>query len=186
MSFATPEELAVWTATEVEEQRYQLLLDLATGLIKDWAGQTIERATSTAALRGDWSARLVLPERPAVSVESVTVAGVELAEDVDWRFDGIDSLWRGPRTEHLDGPDLVPGGHWGGPSNTVLVEYVHGFDPVPDSVRGINLAAAARALANPDGVTSESVDGYSQTFAREKGVVLTGDELEALRWLRSP
>lgn len=55
-------------------------------------------------------------------------------------------------------------------------------DDVPDIVVTICLKAAVRALVNPDGVTEESIDGYSAGYSNESpDVYLTKKEEQMIR-----
>lgn len=54
-------------------------------------------------------------------------------------------------------------------------------EPYPAGVKGVALAAAARAYDNPTGLRSSSVDDFAQTYAGDAVAVLTEAEETRLR-----
>lgn len=52
-------------------------------------------------------------------------------------------------------------------------------DLVPGEIKGLVLQVAARVAANPTGLTSEALSGYS-SGRPDRGIVLTADERQAL------
>jgi hypothetical protein len=89
----------------------------------------------------------------------------------------------------------VPWGGWGGPKATVVVTYSHGYEVIPDDIKGVCLSAAARAftspgLVNPAGVESETIDGYAVTYRSNMangstaGVTLAEDESRIVKRYR--
>jgi len=164
------------TFTDAQAERAQLLLELATGAIQRFTRQTIELVENdVAVLHGTWSAGLVLPQVPVVSVSALTldVEGVATA-DTDWVFDGQRTLWRDA------------GCSWGGDTQKITVTYSHGWEEIPAEVRAVCLQIAARSYRNPAGVSAESVGQYSVTYGSgAQGISLTPDEKTMLRSLRN-
>lgn len=118
-------------------------------------------------LRGTYGMELALPLGPVVSVATVALGGTALTVD---DYDVVKD-------------DLVRWGGWGGPSTEVDVTYTHGLAAVPDDVKGVCLDVLARRWTNSPGVRSESIDGYSVTYAgsaRAGSGLWPGDE-SALR-----
>jgi hypothetical protein len=185
--FATEAELEAFTGASIDGNRAAMLLDIATGAIRGETGQTMSVVEDDeVTLVGAWGRRLVLPQWPVTDVSAVSIDGTALtADDYTWQRRGILWLPRGftltPSTAFDTGSQ-----HWGGPDLEVVVTYSHGVDPMPEYVRNICLAAAARMLANPDGVLAEQIDGYSVTYDRaSSGVSLSPDEKRQLRkWKR--
>lgn len=177
MAFATEAELEAYTGTSIATDRATLLLDLATGAIQGYTGQTISRVTNDeVVLVGNWGSTLTLPERPAVAPTAVAIGDTALTADTDYVFDGRWTLHRGTKVDgvlSVNGPDyLINGwGDWGGPGAQVTVTYTHGFATIPNDIKGVCLALAARSLASPDGVNSESVGSYSVSYSRSGGAV---------------
>lgn len=181
-------ELGV-TFTAAQQRRALRRLEDATAAIQRFTGQTIGRVTSDSiTMSGNWGPKLVLPQRPVVSVTSVTIDGDAFTNGSDYTFDGIDTLWRGS-TSWID--DTVWSDttlHWGGPQTSVAIVYTHGQDPVDNDIRGICLAAAMRGWGNPTGVAAETVMGYSVTYGQSAvsgPVVLSSAEKASLRRLRN-
>lgn len=181
MAFATEAELEAYTGTSIATTRAELLLDLATGAIRAYTNQTISRVTSdVVVLPGSWSNRLELPERPVASVATVKIDDTTLVADTDYVWDGRWTLLRGTSEAGVlvinDGTLISSHGDWGGAGAQVTVTYTHGFATIPDDIKGVCLALAARSLASPDGVNSESVGSYSVSYSRSGGAVSLLDE----------
>lgn len=177
MAFATETELEAYTGTSIATDRAVLLLDLATGAIQAYTGQTITYVAShSMTLPGNFGHELVLPERPVTSVTSVTLGDTLLVADVDYVWNGQDRLLRGTKVDGIlsvNGPDwLINGwGDWGGPGAEVTVVHGHGFQVIPNDIKGVCLALAARSLSSPDGVNSETIGSYSASYSRSGGAV---------------
>lgn len=186
MAFATEAELEAYTGVSIDTTRAELLLDLATGAIRAYTGQTISQATSTAiTIPGNYTERLDLPERPASAPTLVKLGDTTLTEDTEYVFDGRWSLFRGTAAVGLfvaNLPESFLTGYsdWGGPQTPITITYTHGFATIPDDVKGVCLALAARSLQSPDGVNSESVGSYSVSYSRTGGAVSLLDEERAL------
>jgi hypothetical protein len=196
--FATADELGSFLGRSLEPgevARADLLLRLASARIQSEACQRLELVTDDEVhLIGNYSAVLLLPELPVLDVSAVTVrSGWGIGSSIVIPSGQI--LWerRGLVQRRLVGVEIngpyVPYGGWGGPYATVDVTYSHGYEVLPDDVRGACLAMAARAWENPDGaiVQSESVDGaMSASYAPPvtTGVQLTEEERKTIRRYR--
>ena len=186
MAFATETELEAYTGATIATDRATILLDMATGAIQAYTNQTLSLVSShTITLPGNFGHLLTLPERPVTAVTSVTLGDTALVVDVDYVWDGKDGLYRGTKVDGIlsvNGPDyLIDGwGDWGGPGAVVSVVYVHGFSTIPNDIKGVCLALAARSLSSPDGVNSESVGSYSVSYSRTGGAVSLLAEEKAL------
>lgn len=151
-AFATVAELAALTDRELpdDDPGAQLALELATGAVQTYARQRLTLVDDdTAELLADRHGYVELPERPVLGVTAVELDdGTTLAPSAyAW---GAGRLWR------VDGARLT---------GRVRVTYAHGFATVPDDVRGVVLAAAARLLDNPDSTRSAQLGGVSTTAA---------------------
>lgn len=174
--FASADDLAAQLGielTENEESRADALLSLASGLIQDAARQTIELVENeTVVMRRARGAVVLLAERPVVSVSSVLAGGDALAAD----------------TYYLDGDCLVrSGGTWGdllgvgfSGNDELVVTYTHGYEEIPETIKGICVAAVVRAWVNPGAVAQEGY-GSERVVYPVQGMLLTAQERRALR-----
>lgn len=182
-SFATPQDLAdylIRPLDEAEQAAAPLLLRLASASVALEVRQTVEKVTTTAKLAGTWSQDLELPERPVVDVTAVAVNGVNLPVGaytwnsrtllrrgvaLDQDSDGFSPVDVDEHRQGASGASTPL--HWGGPASTVEVTYEHGYDAdvIPDVFVAVTLSVAARVLESPTGITSESLGGYSVTYA---------------------
>ncbi|MEQ9337809.1 MAG: hypothetical protein RJQ03_11520, partial [Miltoncostaeaceae bacterium] len=155
------------TLTEDEQTRAQTLLDMATGLIRSEARQTISLVEDDVLTRtGSPGALLRLPQRPVVPVASITLDGEALAADTWYRV----------------GDELVrTRGHWGQPQQELVITYDHGYDPVPQEVRVICLEAVVRVWVNPGSVSQEGYGSEQVSYPDAYGLLLLASEREVLR-----
>jgi hypothetical protein len=177
--FATADDLAdrlgvTFSASEID--RAETLLTLASGLIQEETRQQIELVEDDEfTVHGLTEGMILLPERPVVSVASVTLDGDPIAAD----------------TYHVDGDYLVRSGvawgeflggyewfGWG--DSPLVVTYTHGFSSIPDAIRAVCLEVAVRAYVNPGSVTQEAY-GSERTSYGAVGLSLTPDERRIVR-----
>jgi hypothetical protein len=195
--FASANELADFLGRSIEDEevaRADLLLQLASAAVQAAAQQTIALVEDDeVSLMGNYSGELWLPERPVIDVSEITVrhgwgqAAVVTVPvgEIQWERRGL--VQRALANVETNGPCLPYGG-WGGPLATVDVTYSHGWQTVPDDLRGVALAVAARSFANPNGVRSKTIEGsisvtYSDATA-DVGVGLSEDEHRICRRYR--
>ena len=156
--FATAAELAATMQTTVDSAAADLALASASAVIRKWTRQTISRvADDVVTLRVIDPCELVLPQRPVVSVSQVLVNSVVL---VDWVLSG-DRLLRTGGWRYLPGTSTYPD------PGLVQVTYTHGWEEIPDEVRGVCLDLASSTVSNPGMLRQESIDDYSRTLASE-------------------
>lgn len=173
--FATVTELSdhMGVAIDPEDSRSFALLEAATALIRSRTGQYISFVEDDdQELRGNWTDRLWLPQKPVVDVSEVSVRhqGEMAATTLDVSAYTVD---RRGLLQRLDGWwwGHDPAGCWGGPAGQVLVTYSHGYTTVPEDIRAATLALASRAMSNPDGAESESIGSYSITYAKAESSI---------------
>ncbi len=148
-AFATPSDLATYMQRDLsaaETATAELVLDLVSGAIRAYTGQTISTATSTAKRLKVRGTKVRLPQRPVTAVSAVTSTATP-AVAVAYTWDGFGSI-------ELDTYEHA----------SVLVTYAHGYATIPDDIRAITLQVAGRSFGTtPDttGVQSESIGGYS-------------------------
>lgn len=168
----------------LDEDQAELVLAIASGTVRGATGQTLSLVEGDEVeLRGTWGRQLQLPERPVLAVTAIAVDGVEVpATSYRWSRDGKVTF---SRSSPLVNAPAAALGYWGGDEVLVTVTYDHGFDPVPDDVRGVVLALARRAILVPDAgaVAQESLGSYSVTYSREAASTLTrGEERKLCRY----
>lgn len=173
------------TLTEAEQIRAESLLQLASGLIRDAVRQTISLVEDDElTLPGTNADRIALPERPVVSVASVTLDG----NDVSFSLAGS-SIFR--RSLTVWDADFDRDGRWsrgfGRIYQTIVVTYTHGYaaDEIPSLVKSICLEAAVRVWVNPGAVARESEGDTSVVYDNMRfspsGLLLTDIERSQLK-----
>jgi len=169
--FASASDLAArlgLTFTTDEAARATTLLQLATGFIQQETAQTISLvADDTLSVRSTYAERYRLPERPVLSVSSVTITP-----------QGGTPTVIGSDTYYLDGDDLVRASFpihyqqfftnwtrgWLGPLFELTVVYTHGFAVVPEIVKAVCMEMVVRVWTNPGAVAREQVGNTMTVF----------------------
>lgn len=165
------------------------LLDMASRVVRTFTGQQIDRSTDTVTLRipapqGPHLRRaphVVLPQRPVVTVNTVTAGGVTLASSAWYINDGTLYLGAGDTWPSINGSPF-------GQAGEITVNYTHGYVPVPDDVVLVVASMVAQRLraaaANPDGASSEQIGTYAVRFesgSATAGLVLGDADRQLLR-----
>lgn len=147
------------------------LLELVDARIEAETGRKLAVTTSTVTMAGNWSPELRLGYTPVVAVDSVSVNGDALAEDIEWCWLGGPTVLRGPVP--ADGVTVARSSyHWGGPDAMIEVTYDHGWLEVPADLVDVAAQAVARALTRlpaGDGIQSisQSIGTWSETITYE-------------------
>jgi hypothetical protein len=164
VAFASIQEFANHMQATVTNSAATSALDIATARIQGATGQMFTYVTDdTVTLRGDVE-RLELPQRPVHSITSVTTtglgetAGVLQAVGTSWMRDGATLSWLGGN--RLNSSPALPYISYVWPY-TVRVVYTHGYQVIPDDVKGCCLLLAAELYTSPDGTHYESIDDYA-------------------------
>lgn len=163
---ASDTDLASALQRDLDTASAILALEVCTAVVQAAAGQRIVRVVDDAVtLWGGTNSVLRLPERPVVSVATVTYGGVLLSEGTGtgtWRLDP-NGIWR----------DLgwieCPGEPW--PTGVV---YTHGLTVDQQDIqlaRGTTLSLAKGLMTNPDGTIRESIDDYSVAYAEAEAAL---------------
>jgi hypothetical protein len=181
-TFATATDLATYLEQDsVDTASATQALELATGAVQTYCGWRILAETVTGLSLAPIGNLVALPTAYLTAVASVTEAGVPVsALGFGWTTSGLLSRFT------FGGLSAVP---WRFP---VVVTFTHGYAPaaIPQTIKGVTLAAAARVYDNPTGLRSESAGdgqevkstGSSQSFA---AAWLTDLEQEACRSFRA-
>jgi hypothetical protein len=170
------------TFTAAQTTRATQIIGAVSAVVQGYCNrvQLVAVTDDEITLHGSYSYRLPLPLGPVTSVSSVTVDGYattayDLVQDTLVRS-GFDDQ---PPFRHPSVP------HWGGPDVEVAVTYSHGLSAVPDKVKAVAFDLAARPYANPTSVRSQSIDGYSVTFAGQlsgsSALSLSADQMKTLK-----
>lgn len=193
MAFATNAELEDWlgyTLDASETTRATLVLEVASATIQAYTRQTISEVSGDAVeLKGTWEHVLELPERPVTAVASVSVDGVAQTVTTDYLV--VKNELRRPNAEYhnwqMPSNDFYPFAKtgWGGPSSIVAVTYTHGFDPVPDDIKGVTLQLATRMWSNPEVVAMKSIDGNTWQYGMGHSNLLDGEKMVLSKYRRN-
>lgn len=154
---ATPADLAALLQIDEAELHVPaatLLIECATAVVQEAAGQRIVRASSTATLEPSPGRWLWLPQIPVVSVESVSLDGTALAEG-DFQVRSH-RLWRETGWQLLTSPPTE-----------VVVAYTHGYADGAQELQRARQAVVALAGAvygNPSGASRVQIDDYAVAY----------------------
>ena len=169
--FAEAADLEDFLQNDVTTASAELALDIASGIIRAYVGWSISQETVVLVTQGVGSDdALWLPTKLLTVVTSVEVDGEPLTFGDHYRWTSSGRLRR-------------IGASWPSLERSIEVTYTHGYNPVPDDIKGITLALAGRLYDNPEGLRSWSVDGLSETIANstsDAGLALTTVEKAAL------
>lgn len=186
---ATADELAARLGLEFtleERDRAEILLALASSVIRDEVSQTIGLAEDgVLTRRGTTDARIPLPGWPVVSVASVTLNGTTMG---GWFVSGNELVRDGFTVALIDGvanSDWVISSGFGFERDTLVITYTHGYANPPALVKQIALEMCVRVWVNPGSAISEADGSTAATYAPyadpPRGLMLTKAELGALR-----
>lgn len=155
MSFATPADLAAYLQIptfvgEVDaEASAQLALDIATSVVIERTGQAFTATTGDVVTLDTFPGDDIrLPQRPVTAVTSVVTRERGHATTTT-RTLNTDYEHRGDRLR------WVGFGSW---PYEVTVTYDHGYETIPDDVKGATLAVAAELFDNPEGLSRSALD----------------------------
>ena len=169
--FCSVQDVALFLQLEIADlaaiTSCQRAIAEATASIRNYCHQYLEEVeddTWTFDVRPPrWN--LMLPELPVTEVSGVVEDGEPLTEDDDYQVGLYGQLWR-------------VGRRWAEGIQIVTVTYTHGYDTIPDDIKGVCTRAAARAyqagLRSADaegvpGVASKSLGDFSVSFVGETG-----------------
>jgi len=178
MAYATPADLCSFMSVpSVDTATAQLILDIVAGSMDDWCDQSLAQQDLTGMLLdGTGTAEFVLPGFPVNSVTSIETLGA----DGTWTLltSGVDYTWSASgvvRRRWLHGsPGSLVLPAWPVGQSSIRVTYNRGAGTVKPSIKGVNLAVAARLMSNPTGLISEQIGGMQLRYgAKTAGVEFT-------------
>lgn len=164
---ASDEDLASLLQRDLDESSAILAIEICTAVVQAATGdgqRILLVEDDEEEIWGGTASVLRLPQRPIVSVTSVTYAGEELTEGTasgTWRRSKY-GIWRDLGwTEAACEP------------SPVTVVYSHGYDPAGTEkdkqalqlARGFVLDLARSLFTNPDGTIREQIDDYAVAYA---------------------
>lgn len=160
---ATPEDLAsLLERDDLDAYKAGMLIECATAVVQEAAGQRIVRATSTVTLEPSPGRWLWLPQIPVVSVASVTLDGTVLVAGTDYSVRG-NRLWRSSGWQAAASWEtagtLAP--------SEIVAEVTHGYAEGAQELqraRQAVLALAAAVYDNPSAKTQERIDDYAAAY----------------------
>lgn len=153
----TPEEFSGYMQRDVDRYTAELVLAGASGLVRNYCRWPISRIENDIRVfDGDGSRWLNLPTLKLNDVTSVSVdTGADdplaLTVGTDFRLLPNGMLWRSAG--------------WPIGYANVTIDFDHGYDPVPDEVRIVVCALAAKFYSNPEGLTSRSGGDSNRAFS---------------------
>lgn len=180
---ATPSDLASALQQDVDTATATLLIECATAVVQEAAGQRIVQVVGdSVTLLGTTDSYLDLPQIPVTAVTSVArddsdpvtlgsdpkLIGNRLWSSIGWQG----NLGYGWRT-------IQPGGavlpSYGQSPTLITVVYTHGYAPGDQRLqlaRDAVISLAAKAYSSPaPGVQSESIDDYQISYAVSSAAV---------------
>jgi hypothetical protein len=190
---ATPSDLASALQQDVDTSTATLLIECATAVVQEAAGQRIVQVVGDVqTLLGTTDSWLDLPQIPVTAVTSVVRDGVTLTLGTDYKVFGA-RLWsrNGWQANYgYYGGDWRPsyGDSWLGPEpGTIVVTNTHGYAPGSQELqlaRNAVISLAAKAYSSPTpGVSSESIDDYTIQYAVSSAAASSA--LDASPYLKS-
>jgi len=145
----TPDELAGYLQRDIDRYSAELAIQGVSGMIRNICGWGLTRTTETLTVDCNGGVVLKLPTMRINDVLSVTADGIRLgAVDYAWSVSGL----------------LVARTCWPAVMCRIAAEVDHGYDPIPDEIRIVACAAAARLYGNPEGLKFKAASGGSRSF----------------------
>lgn len=174
MALATIEELGAYlhTALDEEDLAASIALDAAASVIEDYIGQRILAPETPESVRinGTGDTVLLLPGQPCSVAEVAILEGddeIVLEDEADYFLDGSAGI-----LYRLDGV-------WDRGKGNIRVELTVGRAEVPAALKMVSLQVAGR-IFDQGLAASETLNGYSITYASDAGVGLTDYERRVL------
>lgn len=164
-SFATPAELAAFANATLDTPRMQALLDLASGVIRQFTGQTLSQVLGDQVEFGPRSSTILqLPEVPVTAVSDISVLTVTTTA-YEWGRWGL----------------IVGDDFW---TDGAVVTYDHGYAAASEeleSVKAVCMASASRAFTMNERSASEALGStLMESAGYSPEVFLTPGERDTL------
>lgn len=166
---ASVEDVETIHGSDVDSDQITAMLASASARFANEARRSFT-PTATSGVFRPQGTRIVLPDTPIISVESVSLPSDEA---LDFVFDGLDTvtIHRDSILRLLDIP--MP--------RTVKINWTYGFEETPEDVRWAVVAMVVRAIGSPDpGMASEQIGGYGWRgggYTASGALSMTRDEI---------
>lgn len=161
-SLVVDEDFAAYLQRDLDRATAELALAGASGVVRAFCRWSISAEETTFTVDGTGSTILRLPTMKLNGVDAVAIDGTALDPgEYRWSAGGL--------IERAAG--------WPRRFRVADVTCSHGYalDDMPDAIRIVVLALAARYYGNPDGLRSKTVGDISRTFLLES---MRGDMTE--------
>lgn len=182
------------TIDSADQPRVLSLLADASAVVRRYTRQQFTKAQTTERIR-PVGYRLILPQRPVISVDSIGVVDAYQQGQVlpiplgAALWDGGQELWFGQTNSVINLPEEVLA-LWEYATPLVEVVYTHGYEQSPDIVVAVVCSMVLRAVDLPSasGMQSQSVGPfrYQLSATAQDGIMsLTASERESLDVFRA-
>lgn len=176
------------TIPTADEPRVQQLLADASAVVRTWTRQQFTQQQTTERIRPIGN-KVLLPQRPVVSVDSVAIVDVLQPNNLlpipvaAWLWDGGSELWLGQMDIVVNLPeDVLDLFRYQTP--LLQVAYTHGYAQVPDVAVAVTCSMTIRAydLPGTSGMQAQNVGpfGYRLSAAGQDGILALSDSEKAL------
>lgn len=148
------EDLASFLKRDLDRASATVARTMATGIIRAYTKQNLVTDNYEVILPWDPRGFVTLPQRPVTAVASLE-AGEETLPTTSWLWPGYGTkVWLLDYSVSLSEP--------------VTVAYTAGHAIVPSDLFAVALTIAARLYENPRGLSSRSIDDYSESTAEDE------------------
>jgi hypothetical protein len=182
------------TIASADQPRVLSLLADASAVVRRYTRQQFTKAQTTERIR-PVGYKLILPQRPVISVDSISVVDAYQQGQVlpiplgAALWDGGQELWFGQTNTVINLPEEVLA-LWEYATPLIQVVYTHGYDQSPDIVIAVVCSMVLRAVDLPSasGMQSQSVGPfrYQLSATAQDGIMsLTASERESLDEFRT-
>jgi hypothetical protein len=132
--------------------RTDAAIQAVTAMMRAHCRQTLTRVTNdNVVIPGTQGRRLLLGERPVVSITPPIILDGVTLDDSEWRWNRRGVLYREAG--------------WGDDTTDVDIEYTHGYDPLPDDLAAVCRTASIRLATNTTGILRFEIMGdFSKEF----------------------
>lgn len=141
------------------------LLKVASGMVRAYLQQDLSRTDNDIVLFDPVGTLVELTNLPVLSVSLV-----EITNDSGSTWTTLDrSSYTLSRRAGIIAARPFTGIQWPSDPESWRVTYSHGYDPIPDEIKGVVCGVAARAYSSPVGIDMERTGQRQVKYALESG-----------------